>query len=164
MAGSPTIRDVAAESPMKSLHQPRVLEDLLLRFRGLQPASKGRWGTMSAGEMLCHLGDASASILAHPGGPPKRRRRLFKLIALYSPTRWPGGIRTPAEVDPRRGGSRPGEFERDRARAIDGLRALAQAPAAGLPNSHGHFGPMSEWDWKRWAYLHTDHHLRQFGL
>lgn len=149
---------------MKSLEQPRVLEELVLRLRALQPATERRWGTMSAGEMLCHVGDASNSILARPGGPPKPGRRLFKLIALYSPTRWPTGIRTPAEVDPRRGGSRPGEFERDRDRAIAGLRALAQAPASALPSSHGHFGPMSERDWKRWAYRHTDHHLRQFGL
>jgi hypothetical protein len=149
---------------MKSLVRTGDLEALIVRLHALEPDSPRRWGTMFPAEMLCHLGDASSSILAHPGGPPKPRRALFKLIALYSPTRWPSGIRTPAEVDPRRGGSRPGEFERDRSRAIDGLRALAGAPASALPSSHGHFGPMSEWDWKRWAYLHTDHHLRQFGL
>jgi hypothetical protein len=115
---------------MKSLEQPRALEELVLRLRGLQPTTERRWGTMSPGEMLCHVGDASSSILA--------------LIALYSPTRWPTGIRTPAEVDPRRGGSRPGEFERDRERAIAGLRTLAQAPASALPTSYGLFGTMSE--------------------
>jgi hypothetical protein len=149
---------------MKSIGRARDLEALIVRLRTLEPASQRRWGTMFPSEMLCHLGDASSSILAHPGGPTKPRRPLFKLIALYSPTRWPSGIRTPAEVDPRRGGSRPGEFERDRDRAIHGLRALAQAPGAALPSSHRIFGLMSEWDWKRWAYLHTDHHLRQFGL
>jgi uncharacterized protein DUF1569 len=29
---------------------------------------------------------------------------------------------------------------------------------------HPIFGPMSESAWLRWAYLHADHHLRQFGL
>ena len=28
---------------------------------------------------------------------------------------------------------------------------------------HPIFGRMSERTWLRWAYLHTDHHLRQFG-
>jgi len=28
---------------------------------------------------------------------------------------------------------------------------------------HPIFGGMSERAWLRWAYLHTDHHLRQFG-
>jgi hypothetical protein len=96
--------------------------------------------------------------------PQKSRRTLFKLIALYSPTRWPAGITTTAAVDPRRNGSRPGEFELDRSRAINGLRALAQAPPGELPVSHPLLGPMSHWEWKRWGYLHTDHHLRQFRL
>jgi hypothetical protein len=29
---------------------------------------------------------------------------------------------------------------------------------------HPVFGQMSESAWLRWAYVHTDHHLRQFGL
>jgi len=28
---------------------------------------------------------------------------------------------------------------------------------------HPIFGPMSRSDWLRWAYLHMDHHLRQFN-
>ena len=28
---------------------------------------------------------------------------------------------------------------------------------------HPLWGRMSEWEWGRWGYLHTDHHLRQFG-
>jgi hypothetical protein len=28
---------------------------------------------------------------------------------------------------------------------------------------HPIFGRMSQRAWLRWAYLHTDHHLRQFG-
>ena len=28
---------------------------------------------------------------------------------------------------------------------------------------HAFFGRMSFEDWLRWGYLHTDHHLRQFG-
>lgn len=149
---------------MKSLGHPRVLQELVLRLRALQPGTERRWGTMSAGEMLCHVGDASASILNHPGGPPKPGPALIKLIALYTPLRWPRDLTTPAQVDPRRLGSRPGEFERDRERAIEGLQAVAQAPASAFPSSHGRFGPMSRRDWQRWGYKHTDHHLRQFGL
>ena len=29
--------------------------------------------------------------------------------------------------------------------------------------AHPIFGRMSEAEWLRWGYLHTDHHLRQFG-
>ena len=27
---------------------------------------------------------------------------------------------------------------------------------------HPLFGPLTEPEWKRWGYLHADHHLRQF--
>jgi hypothetical protein len=33
-----------------------------------------------------------------------------------------------------------------------------------LETAHGVFGLMSLADWQRWAYKHTDHHLRQFGV
>jgi hypothetical protein len=32
------------------------------------------------------------------------------------------------------------------------------------PGPHPMFGDLTSWQWMRWGYLHTDHHLRQFGL
>ncbi len=29
--------------------------------------------------------------------------------------------------------------------------------------THPYFGNLTKWEWMRWAYLHADHHLRQFG-
>jgi hypothetical protein len=46
---------------------------------------------------------------------------------------------------------------RDLAEIRDRLRNLRERP-------HYMFGPLSESEWARWAYLHMDHHLRQFGL
>jgi hypothetical protein len=149
---------------MKSITEAGVLEQLVQRLGLLSPATQRRWGTMTPGEMLCHLGDASESVLGRPGGPPGPARRIRKWVALYSPLPWPHGLRTPRSVDPRRDGTKPAEFERDRDRAVAGLRALAAAPAAAFPAAHRIFGAMTAADWYRWAYRHTDHHLRQFGL
>jgi hypothetical protein len=77
---------------------------------------------------------------------------------------WPKGAKTRPGVDPRREGTRPGDFERDRARVFDGMDHLAAAPGDGLARAHFMVGPMSRADWHRWAYKHVDHHLRQFGL
>lgn len=148
---------------MKTIDQPTVLAELTTRLRALRPDTASRWGVMTANEMLCHLGDASASVL-RGGREPGPRRYLYKWIALYSPLRWPRGLRTPASVDPRRDGTRPADFERDRTRAIAGLRALAAATPDALPASHSRFGRMTARDWRRWAFRHTEHHLRQFGL
>jgi hypothetical protein len=149
---------------VKSAADPRVLNELIHRIGLLVPATPRRWGTMTAGEMLCHLGDATASVLDHPGGTPGPVRPIRKWIALYSPIPWPHGLKTPRSVDPHREGTKPGEFEADRARAIAGLQALAVAPAGACPAAHRVFGSMTLRDWQFWGYRHTDHHLRQFGV
>ena len=156
---------------MKSTSNPAVLHELVERLYALEPDSPRKWGTLTPGEMLCHLGDATSSVLkrgatesADPTPAAARNHPALKWIALRSPLPWPQGLKTPAAVDPRVGGTKPGDFEADRTRAIAGLRNFAAAPASALARSHGAFGRMSITDWHRWAYRHTDHHLRQFGL
>ena len=152
---------------MKTIGDARVVADLVARLERVGPQSERRWGTLTAAEMLCHLADCSRSLLgsaSRSASPGTKGRPLLKWIALYSPIRWPKAkIRTRPEVDPHDRGSRPGAFERDRARAIEGVRALAGAPADAFPATHFLFGRMAADDWRRWGYLHTDHHLRQFG-
>lgn len=80
---------------------------------------------------------------------------------LYGPLRWPAGVPTSPELDQRCGGTRPGQFEADVA-ALERLLASLASRGGDWP-AHPVFGRMSRADWLRWAYLHTDHHLRQFG-
>ena len=149
---------------MRTVADSRVLEGLVRRLERLTPATPRRWGTLCAHEMLCHLADASASVLARSGGGDAPTRRVRKLLALYTSIPWPHDLRTPPHVDQRIGGTPPGVFALDRERAIAGLRALGSAPPNAFPTAHGHFGAMIPRDWQRWGYRHTDHHLRQFGL
>lgn len=148
---------------MPSVADPAVLSRLEARLLSLRPDSPRRWGSLSAAEVLCHLGDATASVLARPGGDPGRSRPLVRWLALRSPLPWPRGAPTLPRIDPRAGGTRPTDFEADRRRAIEGLRAVAAAAEGELPAAHGRFGAMEPTDWHRWAFRHTDHHLRQFG-
>jgi hypothetical protein len=116
--------------------------------------------------MVCHLGDAAEMALRtrpRTEPVPHRRRPLAKLLALWSPIRWPRGWATNPMHDPRAGGTRPSEFTCDRERAVAGLKAIGD-PKGALEPAHGTFGVMSREDWQRWAWKHTDHHLRQFGL
>lgn len=137
---------------------------MLQRLSGLNPDTSRLWGTMTPGEMLCHLGDTADSVLSGRQATNPRWRPLYKWLALSSTLAWPHGARTPAAVDPRLGGTKPSEFARDLARAIDGLRRLASSPEEAFSTSHSKFGAMSRVDWQRWAWRHTDHHLKQFGL
>jgi hypothetical protein len=148
---------------VSSIADPRVVARLVARLENLRPDTPRRWGTLAPGEMLCHLGDSATSVLAMDA-PEASNRPFRRWIGLRSPLPWPKGARAPTHVDPRAGGTRPGDFERDRRRAIDALRALSTAPDAAFKRSHALFGRMHARDWRRWAVRHTDHHMRQFGL
>ena len=153
---------------MSSIADAKTLNDLVERLRLLRPETSRRWGTLTAGEMLCHIGDAHESVLGirvPPGSPPPGPPRpVLKWMALYGPIPWPKGAKTRPGVDPRLQGTRPSDFERDRQRAITSLQQLAVADPASLSPRHFRFGPMSATDWYRWAYRHVGHHLRQFGV
>jgi hypothetical protein len=65
------------------------------------------------------------------------------------------------EIDQNIGGTRPTTFSADRTTLLVKLDQLARCTRVVVP--HPIFGPMSRSEWMRWGYLHTDHHLRQFG-
>lgn len=151
---------------MKTVGNPRVARSLIRRLSALQPDSRRRWGTLTPHEMLCHLGDAAAMVLGvrpRPAPIRARRRVLMKWLGLWSPIPWPHGRPTNPAHDPKAGGTRPSDFTQDLARAIDGIEGIADGRKVRGP-AHGLFGTMSVRDWQRWAYRHTDHDLRQFGL
>jgi hypothetical protein len=55
-------------------------------------------------------------------------------------------------------------YGKDVERAANMLQRLATAPPDALADRHPMLGPMTRAQWMRWAYMHTDHHLRQFNL
>jgi len=146
---------------------PAALRALKERLAALTPQAQRRWGTMTPHEMLCHLGDAEEMALRIR---PRRNkvkeisRPILKWLGLWTPIPFPRGVRTNPQHDPKADGTRPADFERDRARVIAGLDGLASPDAATLETAHGIFGLMSLADWQRWAWKHADHHLRQFGV
>jgi len=152
---------------VKTVADQRVLRSLRERLEALNPDSERRWGSLTPHEMLCHLGDAAAMVLrVRPRKTPvsARRRPVLRWVALWAPIRWPHGRPTNPQHNPRAEGTRPTQFSTDLARAMAGIEGIATAAPGTLEPAHGLFGAMSVRDWQRWAYKHTDHHLRQFGL
>ena len=153
---------------MKTLARKRDRDEILHRLRKVRPESPRRWGRMSAHQMVCHLSDSFLAVIgqrpvSHATGV--LQRTIVKWIALYLPVRWPAGIlRTRPELDQELGGTRPADFAADVAQ-LEALVELVTTPTGTARwQAHPIFGRMSEAAWLRWAYLHMDHHLRQFGM
>jgi hypothetical protein len=150
---------------MKTLANAKDKEEIVQRLRGIRPESQRRWGKMTAPEMVCHLSDAFRISMGQKAARPARTvftRTLFKWAGLWFPTRWPHGVRTVPECDPKLGGSSPAEFESDLGELWGLLDRFTRQPDGFQWAAHPIFGPMSEKEWMRWGYLHMDHHLRQF--
>ena len=100
------------------------------------------------------------------GSLAKRRCQYSSLITatgFWEPSRSSSGVKTRPEMDVRRKGERPGEFVSDVAKLVQRVEEFG-ARDGNLPwPRHPLFGALNDSEWKRWAYLHTDHHLRQFS-
>lgn len=156
---------------MKTLLNQKNEEEILFRLEKIHPASSRRWGKMSAHQMIRHLNDGfklymGSLTVMDPGFPYPSR--ILKFSSLWVPIPWPRGFRTPPELDQQRKDQQrknvaPGEFERD----IHELKGLVKEFSRKARDfqwpSHPYLGKMSYVEWMRLGYLHTDHHLRQFG-
>lgn len=149
---------------MKTLLNTSDRNELLDRLAEVRSDSQPRWGSMSAHQMICHLSDSFRAMLGEKTVSPSTsffKRTVLKRLALWVPVPWPHGFKTRPEIDQQLGGTRPVNFASDMAE----LRILFSrfCGQTGKLAPHPMFGQLSEAESMRHAYLHTDHHLRQFG-
>lgn len=152
---------------MKTLDDPNSRTEIAERLKKLTPDSPRQWGKMTPNQMICHLSDAFRTALnqrtvksiANPFS-----RTVMKYFALYAPLRWPHGLPTMPENDQMKDGTPPDVFHSDRAELLRLLNRFCDPSLTFEGVSHPLFGNMSATQWRRWAYLHMDHHLRQFGV
>lgn len=151
---------------MKTLYDQTCQQELRRRIAAVQPQTPRRWGKMTAPQMVCHLADGFRMYMAlRPTADISSPflRTVIKPIALWAPVPWPHGFRSVPELDQQKGGTRPAEFSRDVDELLVLMAKMTALPADFKWPAHPHFGPLSAREWMRLAYLHTNHHLRQFG-
>jgi hypothetical protein len=149
---------------MRTLASPGTLDKTIARIETLKPEDRVRWGRMNVSQMVCHLCDSAKVPLEKKVVPPAELGALSvvqKWAALKVPIRWHKGSTTPPEIDQLCGSTPSVNFERDRSVLIVLTCRLLDVPLQG--RAHPYFGPLTRHEWMRWAWLHTDHHLRQFG-
>jgi len=151
---------------MKTMARPADKAEIVRRLKLVRPDCTRRWGRMSPHQMVCHLSDAFRHVTRQKAASPATslvQSTVIKWLALYVPLTWPRGVPTRPEMDQEIEGTKPGDFATDLAELESLLEAVTTARNREWP-AHPLFGQMSESAWMRWAYLHVDHHLRQFGL
>ena len=150
---------------MKTLSSAGDLAGIRNRIALVSPTDARLWGAMSAHQMICHLRDAFACPLGERVAPPVKGPPIpipvYRWLALYFPRQWPQGVPTPPVMDQQIGGTPPEDFAADRASLLSRMEQFACA--TGPWSLHPLFGAMTTAEWMRWGWLHTDHHLRQFG-
>jgi hypothetical protein len=150
----------------RTLTDPAVRAEILLRLARLTLDSPRRWGRMTPPQAVCHLNDSFQAMM---GARSLRSvatpytRTIMKWAALRVPMPWPPNIKTRPEIDQEVGGTKPADFTADRRALEASIDAFTRRTSDSL-QAHPFFGAMSTKDWQRWGYRHLDHHLRQFGV
>ena len=147
---------------MKSLASAGTVEEIRRRMESLRETDVRRWGTMMAAEAVRHLHGSFAMAMGDRAAKPVAvplPRPVMKYLALAMPMRWPKNVATiPELLELPRLASGFAEEKRELLAVYERFWRLAEHR-----NVHPMLGEMSSGDWMRWGYLHTDHHLRQFG-
>ena len=152
---------------MNHLGDPVVRRHILQRIGVLTPEKSARWGRMSAHQMLCHLGDSFRVAMGLKAVSPATgvlQITAVKWSALFLPVPWPKGVPTRPEVEQGAGGTPPVDFHHDRTALVRLIERFSDPNRGVAWHPHPIFGNMCDREWLRWGYLHTDHHLRQFGV
>ena len=153
---------------MKRLDNTEDKAMVLDRLRQITPGSQRQWGKMTPHQMICHLNDSFKSVIGERelNGDKSNllTRSVVRWLALYAPLKWPHGVPTMPENDQEQGGTPPEDFRRDLDALVLMIDRVTRAEKDFQWRRHPLFAEMSERDWMRWAFLHVDHHLRQFGV
>ena len=70
---------------------------------------------------------------------------------------------TSPEINQEISGTQPKDFASDAAELERLIAEFCDEKTDRSKWSHPFFGQLSRGEWSRWAYVHINHHLRQFG-
>ena len=148
---------------MPSLHDADEYRIAVARLARLTAEHRPRWGRMSVDQMLCHLGDYFDLALGRTTAKPfgnALTQAAARWIVLTFGMRFPRNVRTLREFRQ----TTPAVFDRDHARLCECLEEFHARRDQGAWPRNPVFGKLTGAQWGRLAWLHVDHHLRQFGV
>lgn len=148
----------------KNMLTPGVAEELISRANKLNKTNVPIWGKMNATEMLLHCNRANMQLLTEnqPYVKPTIKEYALRLLALYIAPKFPKNRRG-ATANDTHGLIQDVLFEEQKVEFVRIVGQLAQ-PGIQFRLLHPSFGYLTTKQWGLAAWMHLDHHLRQFGV
>ena len=148
---------------MQTLFDAAARSSIHKRIDQISVDTPRQWGTMDAGQMVCHVSDQLRVALGDLESVVKPSVLRFKplryLLVYWLP--WPKGkIQTAPEMLT----TKPDTWREDVSSLHDLVDRVADADAAYRWGPHPMFGSISRREWGLLCLKHLDHHLRQFGV
>ncbi len=136
---------------------------IIRRILQLQPGNSPLWGSFSVSGMMFHCITIHHSILSNRDNrqKPTLKQRIMTTFVLQMMKRLPKGIKTnPQYLQPKEDIT---SFEENKSRLIESIQSFAKRNE-NIYGTHPLLGPLNTKQWRRFVYMHLDHHLRQFGV
>lgn len=149
-----------------SLFDLKKKEQIISRINNLRPDAPAQWGKMNCHQAVCHMTDQLRGAFGEREWAEQNnflKKTLVKWLVLYVMTSIPKNVPTMPEVDQQKLGTKPTDFETDRAVLIEYIEKFANSASDFNWNAHAAFGKMNRNEWNILACKHLDHHLKQFG-
>lgn len=148
----------------KNLFDKNAANEIISRIKKLEVSQSAKWGEMNPTEMLYHCNLANMQILEGEQDyiKPSFKQKLLRFLSLHIVPQFPKNLKG-AAVNDTHGRIDAGRFDEQKNRFIEIITAF---PARNKPVRlvHPSFGYLSTKQWGVAAWMHMDHHLRQFGI
>lgn len=151
---------------MRNLQNTADRSEIVRRLRTVKPSTQPLWGKMSANQMICHLSDGFRGVTGEIKVAPTGtffQRTVVKFMMINLPPVQVKNYPTAPEINQELGGTKPTEFAADLAELERMIECFVDEKTDCSNWSHPFFGRLTRREWSRWAYVHINHHLTQFG-
>lgn len=147
----------------KNILNQETKAEIINRIKKLTPHAERAWGNLTINEMMFHCSKVTNLILdAKPSNTKAGlKQRFIKLMGLHIIKHFPKGVQTESKYLKTKDDNL--SFEEEQNNFIQTIERAADYKQD-IYGSHSLFGPLNTKEWRRFLWMHTDHHLRQFNV
>jgi hypothetical protein len=152
---------------MKNALIEEYKQELIDRVNSLTTESQRLWGKMNIDQMVLHcagqirmsLGEIDTKFVGSFFS-----KTIVKKLVLWGMPIPKGKIETVNELRQSKNDLDAGNFENSKKILIELIEKFGNSIESNPKYEHPAFGKLSRSEWGKLVYLHTDHHLNQFGV